>query len=274
MKKTALVTGASSGIGLEMARVFAREGHSVVLVARNADQLEQITQELTEKYRVRALCIAEDLTKQTAPEAVFRRVAEQEIEVEYLVNNAGTQVYGEFADNPLEAELAMISLNLAALTALTKWFLGPMLQRHSGRIVNVASTGGFVPAPFNAVYCATKAYVLSFSQGIAEELRGSGVTVTALCPGATDTPFVQKAGMEDVKLFEKGVMDPADVAEYAYHAMLRGKRVAIPGMSNRVFAFSTRFLPRGLVTRAGRSLMGRGNTGSPKPRRLPLSASR
>lgn len=245
-RKTALVTGASSGIGQEFARLLARDGYHVLLVARSEGALRALAREIGP-----ATVIVADLARPEAP----RRLFESAGPVDALINNAGFGLSGPFAGNDLQRELEMIQVNIAALTALTKLFLGPMIERRSGRIVNVASTAAFQPGPLMAVYYATKAYVLSFTEAIAEELRDSGVTVTALCPGPTATGFADTAGMTRSRLFTLArPMTSAAVARFGMNAMSRGKRVAIPGMGNRLVAQSVRISPRRVVTTIARKL--------------------
>jgi short-subunit dehydrogenase len=184
---TALLTGASSGIGYELAKLFAQDHYNLVLVARSAGELTQLADELQREHSISAKPIALDLTAVPAPQFLFDQLQREGIAVDILVNNAGYGKFGEFAKIPLEESLGQIQLNVIALTHLTKLFLGPMLERRAGKIMNVASTAGFQPGPLMAVYYATKAYVISFSEALANEVSGSGVTVTCLCPGVTDT---------------------------------------------------------------------------------------
>jgi uncharacterized protein len=254
MKQTALITGASSGIGLDLARLFAEDGHDIVLVARSEDKLRELAKELEARHGIKATVIVADLAKPDAPQQIF--VVAPAVDI--LVNNAGFGTSGKFAETDLRAELDMIQVNIAALTHLTKLFLGPMLERKRGRILNVASTAAFQPGPLMAVYYATKAYVLSFSEAIAEELSGSGVTVTALCPGPTATGFQQAANMGTEALLK--VMRPVssmEVARAGYRGMMRGKRVVIPGLKNKLGVQSLRVSPRAVVTKVVRALQER-----------------
>ena len=252
MKETALITGASSGIGLDLARVFAKEGHDVVLVARSEGRLREIAAELERDFGVTAHVVVADLAEADAPRKLVDALPAA---IDILVNNAGFGLTGPFVETDLAKELEMIQVNVVALTALTKLLLPPMVARRRGRVLNVASTAAFQPGPLMAVYYATKAYVLSFSEAIADELRDSGVTVTALCPGPTATGFADVAGMSASRLFN--VMKPmssADVARAGYAAMKRGRRVVIPGVKNKVVAQSVRFSPRRVVTTIARKL--------------------
>lgn len=258
LKSTALITGASSGIGLELADVLAREGHNVVLTARNASKLNALAVDLMSKYGVKATVIACDLSEQNAPLKVFDQLKKENILIDILVNNAGFGDFGAFTETKWEKERQMIDVNITALTQLTKLFLDGMIERKYGRIMNVASTAAFQPGPFMAVYYATKAYVLSFSEAIANELQGTGVTVTALCPGPTESGFVKAASLDESKLFRnKKLPTSREVAEYGYKAMMKGKTVAIHGAMNRLMANSVRFTPRKLVTAIVRRMQER-----------------
>lgn len=195
-KGTALITGASSGIGYELARLFARKGHGLVLVARNQETLRELAEKLEREHGIRAIVVSKDLSLPSTPEEIFRELAEKSISVDILVNNAGFGTRGMFSNADTDSQLKMIQVNTTALTHLTRLFLERMSRPRKGRILNVASTAAFQPGPLMAVYYATKAYVLSFSEALASELHGSGVTVTALCPGPTRTEFERRAGME------------------------------------------------------------------------------
>lgn len=249
---TTLVTGASGGIGYELARLFARDHHNLVLVARNADKLAQVANEL-QLLGVTVKTIALDLASPPAPKFLFDQLQRESIAVDILINNAGFGSFGEFAQMPEEEILGQISLNIIALTDLTRLFLPPMVARRSGRIMNVASTAGFQPGPLMAVYYATKAYVISFSEAIANELRDSGVTVTCFCPGATHTGFAKRAGTEKSRLFKQlGGMSAEKVALDGYRAVMEGRTLAISGLHNWAVAQSTRFAPRKMVTAVSR----------------------
>src|SRR4051812_10648521 len=233
-RPTALVTGGSGGIGLEIAKALARREFDLVLVARNRDALEAAAGQIEGKHTVRVHVFAADLRRREAPQAISDFLRNENIPIEILVNNAGFGLGGEFVETDLDRELEMIQVNIAALTQLTKLFLPAMIKRRSGRILNVASTAAFQPGPLMSVYYASKAYVLSFSEALAEELRDSGVTVTALCPGPTKTDFAATANVGHSRLFTLfGVADAASVAEFGYQAMMQGKRVAIPGARNK-----------------------------------------
>ena len=253
MAETVLITGASSGIGLEFARVFASQRLNIVITARNQIQLEHVAAELRAAHRVDVTVLPCDLAKAGAAEELFRRVEQKNLQIDVLVNNAGFGLYGHFKDTNLATELEMIQLNITSITVLTKLFLPGMVTRRRGRILNVASTAAFQAGPLMAVYYATKAYVLHFSEAIANELEGTGVTVTTLCPGPTESAFVGNANLETSKLFHnKKVPTAAKVAREGYDAMMSGKTVHIVGASNSFYALMTRLLPRRMMTAAVR----------------------
>lgn len=254
-RKTALITGASGGIGLALARLFARDGYNLVLTARSEDALRRLASELEKAHGIQAHVISADLTDPQAPAALYERTRQSGIHVDVLVNNAGFATYGPFADADPKSELDMLEVNVSALTHLTRLFLPAMIERRSGKVLNVASTAAFQPGPLMAVYCASKAYVLSFSEAIANELKGTGVTVTALCPGATRTGFIARAEMEKSNLFRKGVMDVETVARAGYDALMKGRSFTIPGLANRFLAWSVRFMPRSVVPSVARRVM-------------------
>ncbi|RMG48677.1 MAG: SDR family oxidoreductase [Acidobacteria bacterium] len=245
-RSVALVTGASTGIGYELTRLLAADGHDLILVARSRDRLAAVAREMTAAHGVGAEALARDLSRQEDVRSLVQELGGAEVDV--LVNNAGFGSFGPFANTDLETLLAMIQLNVSAVTHLTRALLPGMLQRRRGRILNVASTAAFQPGPLMAVYYATKAFVLHLSEALAEELRGGPVTVTALCPGPTESEFARRAGMEESRLFRRwGVMDAATVARAGYRAMMRGKRLVVPGWTNRFLACAVRFVPRRLV---------------------------
>ena len=252
---TALVTGASSGIGLELATLLARDGHDLVLVARGRDRLDGIARGLTEEFGIRATVLPADLARPEAPEEIARELSARGIAVDVLVNDAGFGLLGPFAAAPLDRSLAMIQVNVTALTHLTRLLLPGMLERRRGRILNLASTAAFQAGPLMAVYYATKAYVLSFSEALGNETSGTGVTVTAFCPGPTRTEFQKSAGMAATALFRGPlVMDAATAARAGYAGMRRGDRVVIPGMANRILVQALRVTPRRLAAAIARRL--------------------
>jgi short-subunit dehydrogenase len=254
-KQTALITGASGGIGYELAQLFANDGYNLVLIARNEQKLTQIANDWRKKYNISIKVIAKDLSISTAPQEIFTELQQESIKVDVLVNNAGFASYGLFHQADINAELQMIQVNVACLTHLTQLFLKDMVKQGAGKILNLASTAAFQPGPLMAVYYATKAYVLSFSEAIANELEGTGVTVTALCPGPTESGFQQRAAMEDSKLVSgQKIMDAQTVAQIGYRALFEGKTVVIPGIKNKLLAESVRFTPRKIVTKLVRSM--------------------
>jgi len=252
---TALITGASSGIGLELAKVHASKGGNLVLVARNLSKLNALKTELESTYKVKVYTICKDLSANNAAKEVYDETSEQKIQVDYLINNAGFGDFGLFAELDWNKQWQMINLNITTLTHFTKLYLQDMVKRGNGKIMNVASTAAFQSGPTMAVYYATKAYVLSFSEAVNNEVSNKGVTVTTLCPGATESGFQAAAAMEESNLV-KGKKLPSSkaVALYGYAAMLKGKAVAIHGFMNYLLANSVRFMPRALVVKVTRKM--------------------
>lgn len=255
MKQTALVTGASNGIGLELAKIHAQKGGDVVLVARSKEKLEQLAQELTAEYDVKAWVIAQDLSVPNAAQAIFAETEAQGITVDILINNAGFGGHGRFFERDLAKEQQMIQVNITTLTELSHLYLKGMVERRRGKILNVSSTASFMPGPLQAVYYATKAYVTSFSQAIAEEVAEFGVTVTALCPGAVATGFVNAGDLQGVDAW-KNAKTPREVAEYGYNAMMKGELVAF-NEAKLKFALEwvIPFLPRKMVLKMSHKAM-------------------
>ena len=244
----ALVTGASTGLGLELARLLAADGHSLILVARNKARLEEIAEEIRAAHGVAVYVLSQDLSKPGAATQIFDQSMAQNISPEILINNAGFGLAGRFAELSRQEQVDMIALNISALTELTHLFLEPMLRKNRGRILQMASTAGFQPGPGMAVYYATKAYVVSFSEALAHELKNTQVRVTAYCPGATATEFAARAGNDKTRLFQRNaVADARDVAQDAYRAMKAGPPLAIHGMLNRMLMESLRISPRSLT---------------------------
>jgi uncharacterized protein len=255
MNKTALITGASSGIGLELAKVHAAKGDNLVLVARNQAKLDELKKELEKAHSIKVFIIAKDLSQSNAALDVYNEVKQQNIQIDYLINNAGFGNFGMFVNNEWIKEEQMINLNITTLTHFSHLFLKDMVARKSGRIMNVASTAAFQSGPTMAVYYATKAYVLSFSEAIDNEVREHGVSVTALCPGATASGFQDAAAMQESKLVKgKKLPTSKEVAEYGYKAMMKGKTVAIHGTMNWILANSVRFMPRSIVVKVTRKI--------------------
>jgi len=260
MKKTALITGASSGIGLELAKIHASKGGDLVLIARNKEKLNELKRELQNQYGIQVYIIVKDLSVINSAQEVFIETTKANIQIDYLINNAGFGEFGMFAEADWNKELQMINLNITTLTQFTKLYLQEMIKRKRGKIMNVASTAAFQPGPTMAVYCATKAYVLSFSEAIRNEVCDKGIVVTALCPGATESGFQAAAAMEESKLVKGRKMPSAkEVAEYGYHAMIKGKAVAIHGLFNYIMAISVRFIPRSIIVKISRMILDKGN---------------
>jgi short-subunit dehydrogenase len=247
-RQRALVTGASNGIGLELARVLAREGWDLVVTARNQEALDRLASELSSSYHAAVRVIAADLASPDGARRLINEITSAGLTVDALVNNAGFGLFGPFATTPLEREREMIDLNITALITLTKLCLPGMIQRRRGRVLNVASTAAFLPGPNMSVYYATKAFVLSFSEAIGDELRGTGVTVTTLCPGPTETAFQGVARMQKSRLMAGAMMGATDVAAAGYRGMIRGQAVVIPGATNRMVPLLVRIVPRRLAT--------------------------
>jgi short-subunit dehydrogenase len=252
--KTALVTGASAGLGVEFARLFAEDGHDVVLVARRRENLEALARKLETTYGVRAIAIAEDLMRPEEPGRIAEELRGHGLAVDFLVNNAGFATRGRFAEADLARELGMLALNVTALVHLTRLLLPAMIERGAGRILNMGSTAGFMPGPFMAGYYASKAFVISFTEALAFELRGTGVTATVSCPGPTATEFASVAGAEKSRLFEAGTMGAGEVAAHAFRVMMQGRTVAIPGAKNKLSMMSLRFAPRAMAISMAASL--------------------
>jgi len=256
MKNTALITGASNGIGLELAKIHASKGGDLVLVARNKSKLDEIKTELEKQYKVSVYVISKDLSLTNAAQEVYNETNKENIQIDYLINNAGFGDFGMFAETDWNKELQMINLNITTLTHFTKLYLQDMIKRNSGKIMNVASTAAFQSGPTMAVYFATKAYVLSFTEAVSNEVSDKGITITALCPGATETGFQNAAGMEESNLFKgKKLPTAKQVADYGYISMIKGKTVAIHGIMNYIMSNSVRFSPRALVLKITRKIL-------------------
>ncbi len=243
-----LITGASSGIGYELAWLFAKDGYNLILVSRQEDKLNQLADDLKKDHTIETLVIPVDLSNAGATKEIYKIVQEKSITVDHLVNNAGFLVKGDFKETEWEDKQNLIQMQCLTYTELTKLFLPNMLKLRKGGILNIGSTGSFVPGPHSAVYCAAKSFVLSFSEALAEELKGTGVNVTVLCPGGTDTAF---HGTERKKRPSyMSLMNATKVARIGYKALMKGKRVVIPGMSNKLQVFFARFVPRNIITKA------------------------
>jgi short-subunit dehydrogenase len=252
-----MITGASGGIGYELALLFARDGYDCVLVARSEAKLRELAGRLEGEHHVKTLVVPKDLSKPSAVDEIYKETTAAGLAVDVLVNNAGFPVFGMFVETDLETELEMLQVNVIALTALTKRFLKGMVERRAGRILNLASTAAFLPGPLMAGYYASKAYVLSFSEALANELHGTGVTVTALSPGPTRTGFQKRGVMEDSRLVQGNIADAASVALAGYRGLMAGKTIVIPGFSNKLIPWVVRLSPRGMVTRVVRRMQER-----------------
>ncbi len=255
MKNVALITGASSGIGRELARIHAERGGDLVIVARRAEALDALAAELSEAHGTTVEVVVADLADPASPAAIHAAVRERDIEVELLINNAGFGGRGKFHERSWDADQAMIQVNVMALSALTRLFLPDFVARDRGRVLNVSSTAALVPGPLQAVYYATKAFVTSFSNALAGELHDSAVTVTALMPGATDTGFAERSGMDATDLFQK-TFSAREVAEAGYDGMLAGKLDVIAGVrfSQRMSLKMTWMVPKSVLLKQVREM--------------------
>jgi len=240
----ALVTGASSGIGYELANLFAKDGKNIVVVARSQDKLEELKKEIENEYGTSVRVLPKDLSDTKASQEIFSELEKDSVNVDVLVNNAGFSVYGMFCETELQKELEMIQVNIASLVHLTKLFLRKMIEGKSGKILNVASSGGFMPAPFHAVYCASKRFVIDFSEALANELQGTGVSVTCLCPGATKTLFWDRGNYGNSRAAKMKMHDAAIPAEVGYTALRKAKVLAIPGLQYKLMPYLCRILPK------------------------------
>jgi short-subunit dehydrogenase len=252
--EVALITGASSGIGAELAKLAAADGCDLVLVARGRAQMQTLADELTQRHGISVRVLPKDLSDARAPQEIFDELAAAGLDVEILINNAGFALYGSLRRNDNKALLDLMQVNMVALTELCRLFLPQMVERGHGRVLNVASLAAFQPGPLMAAYYASKAYVLSLSEAVANELRGTGVTLTALCPGLTRTRFALRAGLDLSGLSKVVGADAQSVARAGYRGMMRGKTIVLPGLLNRVVAFSTRIVPRRILTAIARAL--------------------
>ncbi|MBN1187620.1 MAG: SDR family oxidoreductase [Bacteroidales bacterium] len=251
----ALITGASSGIGYELTQLFARNGNNLVLVSRRKDILQKMADDLKTQYNIEVLVMPVDLGLPGAADDIHNKLIEKSITIKYLVNNAGCLVKGEFKSTSREEEQRLIQMQCITYTELSKLLLPSMLSKNSGGILNVGSTGSFVPGPYSAIYCAAKSFVLSFTEALAEEVKGTGVHITALCPGGTNTPFHNDSTAKRSVFLS--MMEPSKVAEIGYKAFMKGKRLAIPGFSNRLQIFFTRFVPRRLIVKTSGNILAK-----------------
>jgi uncharacterized protein len=255
-QRWAVITGASSGIGAELARVFAQRGYSLVVVARRQDRLEALRTELANDFGSTVEILALDLESPAAPLALHETLTARAIPVHTLVNNAGFGLRGTFATLPYERQMAMIELNVTALSKLCRLMLPAMVERREGGILNVASTAAFQAGPNMALYYATKAFVLSLSEALHEEMKPHNVMVTALCPGPTDTEFSKVADLEMTRQFKVGTMKVSDVARLGVQGYEAGRAVVVPGATNRLGAIGAQLLPRALTRQLAGKLQG------------------
>lgn len=246
MNKTVLITGGSSGIGLELAKIFAKDGYNLILVAIDMDKLNRVAEDLI-KNNIKVTVISKDLSQENAVSVIYKEIKDKEIVVDVLVNNAGFGTSGEFVKIDWEEERKELQVNIVALTELSKLFGKEMKERGEGKILNVASTAAFLPGPLMAVYYASKAYVRSFSEGLAKELESSGVVVSVLCPGPTETGFSKRAELENSRLFNASIMSASEVAKVGYGGLVRGERVIVVGWKNWLVTKAINFVPRSLV---------------------------
>ena len=254
--ETVLITGASSGIGLELAKCFAADGCRLILVARNQDALEKLAGVLRRENQVEVIVLPTDISQTGTPTWIFEELSGRKVFVDILVNNAGFGAIGPFDELPLERHLEMLQVNITALTALTGLFLPGMIERRRGGILNVASVAGFVPGPGMAVYYATKAFVLFFTEALAGELEGAGLNVSALCPGPTATNFGNVAGSKSVNLVRVSRMTSMEVARAGHRGFRRGRVVAVPGLQNKFLVSLVRIMPRIFVRKIARRFNG------------------
>ncbi len=252
--KYALITGASSGIGYEFVKLFAEDGSNLIIISRNEERLLNIKREIENEHKVNVLVLAKDLSKREAPEEICNQLEDENIPVDILINNAGVGYHGNFSDTDLERQLKMIQLNVLSLVRLTGLLLPSMIKKGYGKILNVASMAGFHGIPLHSIYSATKAFVLNFSESIAYELKGTGITVTCLCPGLTKTNFFKSADMENARLLRFGLMGADKVAKIGFDALRNNKTTVIPGLRNKFIIFLERLSPRKIIIRISKML--------------------
>lgn len=268
--ETALITGASAGIGAELADQFAHGGHDVVLVARREEKLRTLAASLEDRYGVTASVIVQDLAETDGAEQLYATVRERDHEIGVLVNNVGIGTHGLITDIDINRERDQLQLNMVTPTILTKLFGRAMVERGHGKVLNVASSAGFQPGPFMAVYYASKSYMLSFSEAIAEELRAEGITVSVLCPGPVETDFLESSGMADTAVGNAPTQDARTVAEVGYRGLMNGKTVIVPGLEYKLLERAVGVTPRSLVRKLSRHL----NESRSRTRRNPSSRRR
>lgn len=247
LTKYVLITGATSGIGYELAKLFAKDKYNLIIVARSEEELAATKKEFESTYGIQVIPIQKDLFEKDAAFELYQTVKEQNLFVDILVNNAGQGQYGLFVESDIHRLLEIIQLNISVLTVLTHLFLKDMLEKDTGKILQVGSTASQTPGPWQAVYHATKAFVLSFSEGVIQEIKGTGVTITVLQAGATDTDFFRKAAMENSKILDTKLSDPAQVAQDGYKALMKGEDKIISGLKNKVMIAASNIMPEKVV---------------------------
>jgi short-subunit dehydrogenase len=253
-KETVLITGASSGLGMELAKLFAADGSDLVLVARREERLIELADELKSEHGIEVHVLPKDLSKKTAPKEIFSHLNKENIEIDVVVNNAGFGNKGQIADLDTDLQLDMIQVNLVALTHLTRLFITGIIERGYGGILNVGSLAGFQPGPNLAVYYATKAYVLSFTEALAEEISNPNIKISCLAPGPVKTEFGEKSDLEDSLLFKMSLMEMAPVVKAGYEGFRKGQTIIIPGLKQQIVPFLNRFTPRLLVRKIAKKL--------------------
>lgn len=253
-KETVLITGASSGLGMELAKLFAADGSDLVLVARREDRLKELAEQLKSEHGVEVYVLPKDLSKKSAPEEIFSHLNKENIQIDVVVNNAGFGNKGHIAELDTDLQLDMIQVNLVALTHLTRLFIPGIIERGYGGILNVGSLAGFQPGPNLAVYFATKAYVLSFTEALAEEISNPNIKITCLAPGPVKTEFGEKSDLEDSLLFKVSLMEMEPVVRAGYEGFRKGQTIVIPGLKQQIVPFLNRFTPRLLVRKIAKKL--------------------
>jgi uncharacterized protein len=257
MKNYAVITWASSGIGKEFAEIFAKDGHNLVLVARSLLKLQSIKSDLEKTYKIEVIVLEKDLSLENSAKEIYTFTKAEHLRIDYLVNNAGFGDYGEFATSDDERNNQMLQLNIVALTRLTRYYIEDMKKHNFWKILNVASTAAFQPGPYMAVYFATKAYVKSFSLAIASELEDTKITITTLCPGPTASEFEKNANATEVSIFKWKLPSSYEVALFGYHGMMKGKKLVIHGLVNRIQALSAALMPTSMMLKMMKFMMGR-----------------
>jgi len=253
-KETVLITGASSGLGMELAKLFAADGSDLVLVARREERLIELAQDLKSEHGIEVHVLPKDLSKRTAPKEIFDHLNKEKIEIDVVVNNAGFGSKGHIAELDTDLQLDMIQVNLVALTHLTRLFIPGIIERGYGGILNVGSLAGFQPGPNLAVYFATKAFVLSFTEALAEEISNPNIKISCLAPGPVKTEFGEKSDLEDSLLFKVSLMEMAPVVKAGYEGFRKGQTIIIPGLKQQIVPFLNRFTPRLLVRKIAKKL--------------------